>query len=85
MCCDVLCCDVLCCVVCCLLALQLYMLEDIMLAAGAVSAVNLDGGGSSVAVFHGRWASHPTCDDTKVACERAVTSITCVSDTPMHG
>ena len=43
-------------------------------------AMNLDGGGSSVAWSHEKGVvSRPTCDDTPTICERTVTSITCVS------
>lgn len=57
---------------------NLYMLEDIFLTLGAQTAVNFDGGGSTVAVYKGAWVSKPTCDDTHVLCERAVSSITCL-------
>ena len=45
-------------------------------------AQNLDGGGSSVSVYNGEVISRPTCMDTPFVCERAVTSITCVSQLP---
>jgi len=45
---------------------------------GAYNAVNLDGGGSSVAYYNGKVVSYPTCHDTSEKCERAVTTITCV-------
>ena len=60
---------------------NLYMMQDIMLSLGAVQAVNLDGGGSTVAVYKGQWVSHPTCEDTPTACERSVSTITCLSAT----
>ena len=47
----------------------------------SVAAVNIDGGGSSVAVYKGKVVSHPTCADTPVECERAVLTTTCVSET----
>ncbi len=59
---------------------NLYTMQDIMLASGALHAVNLDGGGSSDAVYEGRIVSHPTCEDTKVECERAVSTVTCISE-----
>lgn len=59
---------------------DLYMIQDIMLSLSVVSAVNLDGGGSSVAVYDGKWVSKPTCDDTHVLCERAVSTITCLHE-----
>jgi len=58
---------------------DLYQMSDIMLSLGAVSAVNFDGGGSTVAVYEGEWVSSPTCTDTHVLCERAVSSITCIA------
>ena len=57
---------------------NLFMLQDIMMALGSYHAVNLDGGGSSVAVYNGKWVSHPTCSDNKTPCEREVSTITCV-------
>ena len=45
---------------------------------GAVQAVNLDGGGSSVMVRGGEWVSRPTCNDTPALCERDVTTIACL-------
>eukprot|EP00899_Mesostigma_viride_P008276 jgi/Mesvir1/1744/Mv21195-RA.1 len=45
---------------------------------GAYHAINLDGGGSTTAVYKGKVVSHPTCDDTCVECERPVTTATCV-------
>ena len=60
---------------------NLYMMQDIFLSLHAVAAVNIDGGGSSVAVYKGKVVSHPTCADTPVECERAVLTTTCVSET----
>jgi len=45
---------------------------------GVLHAINLDGGGSSVAFYNGRIISYPTCTDTDKMCERTVTTITCV-------
>lgn len=42
------------------------------------SAINIDGGGSSVSVSNGKVISEPTCNDTSMICERKVQSITCV-------
>jgi N-acetylglucosamine-1-phosphodiester alpha-N-acetylglucosaminidase len=61
----------------------LYMMEDIMLQVGVMEAVNLDGGGSSVAEYKGKWVSHPTCNDNSNPCERSVSSITCITSWAM--
>ena len=46
---------------------------------GAVAALNLDGGGSTVAWEDGEYVDRPTCNDTPVPeCERAVASIVCI-------
>ena len=45
---------------------------------GAYNAINLDGGGSSVTFYNGTMVSKPTCIDTPVVCERAVTTMTCI-------
>jgi N-acetylglucosamine-1-phosphodiester alpha-N-acetylglucosaminidase len=42
------------------------------------NAINVDGGGSSTTVYNGAVVDHPTCQDTPVQCERAVTTISCV-------
>ncbi len=48
-------------------------------ALGAVHALNMDGGGSSVAVVNGTVASVPHCTDQPgVVCERPVTTVLCV-------
>jgi N-acetylglucosamine-1-phosphodiester alpha-N-acetylglucosaminidase len=48
-------------------------------ALGAVTALNLDGGGSTVAWMNGSFVDRPTCEDTVFPeCERAVASIVCV-------
>ena len=39
---------------------------------------NLDGGGSSTSVYMGKVVDKPTCVDSSVVCERAVTSIACI-------
>lgn len=45
-------------------------------------AVNLDGGGSSTSVFHGRVMNHPTCMDyIHYQCERPVGSAICIGPT----
>ena len=45
---------------------------------GAVNAVNLDGGGSSITVVNGTVISRPTCDDNRHVCQRAVTTTLCI-------
>ena len=42
------------------------------------NAINMDGGGSSTTVYNGAVVDKPTCHDTPVICERAVTTISCV-------
>ena len=52
-------------------------------ALGAFHAINMDGGGSSVAVVNGSVASVPHCTDTPgVVCERPVTTVFCIADAP---
>ncbi len=47
---------------------------------GAVHAINMDGGGSSVAVVNGTIASVPHCTDQPgVVCERPVTTVFCIA------
>jgi exopolysaccharide biosynthesis protein len=58
--------------------LDLNELAEVMIQFGVLHAINVDGGGSTVAVYQGRVISVPTCADTPVVCERAVTSIACV-------
>ena len=57
---------------------DLYEMSELLVDLGVVSAVNLDGGGSSVSVSNGEVISLPTCDDTSTICEREVQSIACV-------
>uniref|UniRef100_A0A6B2LEU8 Phosphodiester glycosidase domain-containing protein n=1 Tax=Arcella intermedia TaxID=1963864 RepID=A0A6B2LEU8_9EUKA len=57
---------------------DLFELAELFVSVGIHSAVNLDGGGSSVSVFEGKVVNSPTCHDTPQICERAVASITCV-------
>lgn len=51
---------------------------------GVHTAINLDGGGSSVSVLNGTVISKPTCTDTKIICERQVSTITCVHNFPIN-
>ena len=63
---------------------DLYEFADLFVQVGALTAVNLDGGGSSVSVLNGEVISRPTCVDTSKVCERDVTSITCVRQFPQE-
>lgn len=54
-------------------------MADVMLQLGAHSAVNLDGGGSSVSTYKSKIVDKPHCADTQVICERSVSTITCVN------
>jgi N-acetylglucosamine-1-phosphodiester alpha-N-acetylglucosaminidase len=57
---------------------DLYELADLLTSLGVDSAINLDGGGSSVSVYNGEVIDKPTCNDSPDVCERADASITCV-------
>lgn len=58
---------------------DLFEVAELLVQLGVASAINLDGGGSSVSVYKGGVVSRPTCDDTMGSvCEREVQSITCV-------
>jgi N-acetylglucosamine-1-phosphodiester alpha-N-acetylglucosaminidase len=57
---------------------DLFEMTEILINLKVDSAVNIDGGGSSVSVKNGKVISAPTCNDTPEICERAVASITCV-------
>lgn len=57
---------------------DLFEMAELFVMLGAHSAVNIDGGGSSVSVYKGEVIDLPTCNDTPEVCERAVASITCV-------
>lgn len=58
---------------------DLYEQADLLVSLGVESAVNIDGGGSSVSVNNGDVIDSPTCNDTPVVCERAVANFACVS------
>ncbi len=60
------------------LGCDLFTLASVLQDLGAINAINLDGGGSSVTVVNGIVISKPTCFDTAMVCERFVTGITCV-------
>ncbi len=54
-------------------------MAELLVARGAVHAINLDGGGSSAVFSSGRVINHPTDTDRwPIFSERAVTSIICV-------
>ena len=58
---------------------DLFEFAELLVGLGVTSAVNIDGGGSSVSVYKGEVVSVPTCDDTPTVCEREVQSIACVA------
>jgi len=58
--------------------LTLNQLADWFLDLGVNHAINLDGGGSSVAYFNGTVVDHPTSDDTGRWGERRVTTSVCI-------
>ena len=57
---------------------DLYEMAELLVSMGVDSAVNIDGGGSSVSVYDGQVVSEPHCKDTTLVCERSVASIACV-------
>lgn len=57
---------------------DLYEVAELFVSLGVESAVNIDGGGSSVSVYKGNIIDYPTCNDTPEYCERAVANIACV-------
>lgn len=57
---------------------DLFEMAELLVSLGVKSAINIDGGGSSVSVYNGKVISQPTCNDTPEICERAVASIACV-------
>lgn len=63
--------------------LDLFEFAEVLAAqVGVHHAVNIDGGGSSVAVVNGKIASKPTCVDTPTPiCERAMPTIMCARGT----
>lgn len=58
--------------------LTLMQLSDWLLDIGVYSAINLDGGGSSVTVVNGTIVDQPSCRDSSFQCERFVTTMTCI-------
>jgi len=57
---------------------DLVEMAELFVSLGVQSAVNIDGGGSSVSVYKGEIVDVPTCNDTPEVCERAVANIACV-------
>lgn len=57
---------------------DLFEMAELLVSMGVESAVNIDGGGSSVSVYEGQIVDVPTCNDTPEVCERAVANIACV-------
>lgn len=62
---------------------DLFESAELLVSLGVESAINIDGGGSSVSVFEGSFIDEPTCKDTPAICERSVASITCVKKNPL--
>jgi len=59
--------------------MTLKQVAKLLVELGALHAINLDGGGSSVTVVDGRVVSTPHCLELGIRCERPVTSIACIS------
>ncbi len=57
---------------------NLFEMAEILVSMGVHSAVNIDGGGSSVSVYKGTVIDEPTSKDNPEIVERADASITCV-------
>ena len=62
------------------LGLNMYEWAEVWTYVGIESAINLDGGGSSVSVYNDKVISKPTCHDNSEICERAVANIVCLND-----
>jgi N-acetylglucosamine-1-phosphodiester alpha-N-acetylglucosaminidase len=59
--------------------LDLYEWTDLLLHHYQLyQAVNVDGGGSSTTIYKNKVVNKPTCVDTPLICERAVTTVACV-------
>ncbi|EDQ85638.1 uncharacterized protein MONBRDRAFT_29045 [Monosiga brevicollis MX1] len=57
---------------------DLHEMASLLLELDVVQAINLDGGGSSTAVYQGHVFNMPHClDTTEPICERNVTSVVC--------
>jgi N-acetylglucosamine-1-phosphodiester alpha-N-acetylglucosaminidase len=59
---------------------DLFEVAELFVTLGVDTAVNIDGGGSSVSVYKGDVIDVPTCNDTPEMCERAVANIACVKN-----
>lgn len=57
---------------------DLFEFSEVLVSRGVESAINLDGGGSSVSVKNGVFIDQPTSLDTATIVERAVASLACV-------
>lgn len=57
--------------------LSLYELAQFMQGLGVTTAYNLDGGGSSTMVFHGKVVNNPTTNGRRIT-ERSVSDIVCI-------
>ena len=50
---------------------DLFETAELLVSLGVESAINIDGGGSSVAILNGKIIDQPTCNDTPEICERS--------------
>lgn len=57
---------------------DLFEAAELLVSLGVESAINIDGGGSSVSVYDGTVIDEPTCNDTPVICERPDATFACV-------
>ena len=57
---------------------SLHELAELLVSLDVMTAINIDGGGSSTAVYNGEVIDYPTCNDTPTNCQRSVVTITCV-------
>lgn len=65
------------------LGMGLGEFADALAGMGFLHVINLDGGGSSTSAYRGQVISKPTCMDTPLICERAVSTIACISAAPL--
>ena len=57
--------------------LNLFEFAELFTYLNVDSVINLDGGGSTTAVYNGNVYNKPTCNDNATICQRDVTSIVC--------
>eukprot|EP00043_Microstomoeca_roanoka_P000749 m.28896 g.28896 ORF g.28896 m.28896 type:complete len:287 (+) comp10486_c0_seq1:75-935(+) len=58
---------------------DLFEMAELLVSVGAYEAMNLDGGGSTTAIYKDQVFNVPTCQDTPTpVCQRAVTTVTCI-------